>query len=83
MGAEEWVSYFKSWYHREMRNENDMCPLKWRHGYLLNLRAGYRFWHEQAELAVSVYNMLNDRHVESPGGDVIGSRVMGWFTLRL
>jgi iron complex outermembrane receptor protein len=50
---------------------------------LLNLRAGYRFWHDQAELAVSVYNSLNDRHIEFPGGDVIGSRVMGWLTLRL
>jgi iron complex outermembrane receptor protein len=50
---------------------------------LVNLRAGYRFWHEQAELAVSVYNALNNRHFEYPGGDVIGSRVMGWFTLRL
>lgn len=50
---------------------------------LVNLRAGYRFWHDQAELAVSVYNTLNDRHLEFPGGDVIGSRVMGWFTLRL
>lgn len=50
---------------------------------LLNLRAGYRFWYEQAEYAVSVYNTLNDRHREYPGGDVIGSLVMGWFTLRL
>ncbi len=50
---------------------------------LLNLRAGYRFWHDQAEFAVSVYNSLNDRHREHPLGDVIGSRVLGWFTLRL
>lgn len=50
---------------------------------LVNLRAGYRFWHDQAELAMSVYNALNDRHFEYPLGDVIGSRVMGWFTLRL
>jgi iron complex outermembrane receptor protein len=49
---------------------------------LLNLRAGYRFWHEKAEVAVSVYNALNDRHKEHPLGDTIGSRVMGWVTLR-
>jgi iron complex outermembrane receptor protein len=49
---------------------------------LLNLRTGYRFWHEKAEVAVSVYNALNDRHKEHPLGDTIGSRVMGWVTLR-
>ena len=50
---------------------------------LVNLRGGYWFWNKQAEIAVSVYNTLNDRHRESPLGDVIGSRVMGWFTLKL
>jgi iron complex outermembrane receptor protein len=50
---------------------------------LLNLRGGYWFWNKQAELAVSVYNTLNDRHREYPTGPVIGSRVMGWFTLKL
>jgi iron complex outermembrane receptor protein len=49
---------------------------------LLNLRAGYRFWKEKAELAVSVFNALNDRHKEHPLGDTIGSRVMGWLTIR-
>jgi iron complex outermembrane receptor protein len=49
---------------------------------LLNLRAGYRFWHEKAEVAVSAFNALNDRHKEHPLGDTIGSRVMGWVTLR-
>jgi iron complex outermembrane receptor protein len=49
---------------------------------LLNIRAGYRFWHEKAEVAVSVFNALNDRHKEHPLGDTIGSRVMGWLTLR-
>jgi iron complex outermembrane receptor protein len=49
---------------------------------LLNLRAGYRFWKEKAEVAVSVFNALNDRHKEHPLGDTIGSRVMGWLTLR-
>jgi iron complex outermembrane recepter protein len=49
---------------------------------LLNLRGGYRFWHEKAEVAVSVFNALNDRHKEHPLGDTIGSRVMGWLTIR-
>jgi iron complex outermembrane receptor protein len=50
---------------------------------LLNLRAGYRFWHEKAEVAVSIFNAMNDRHKEHPLGDTIGSRVMGWLTIRL
>ena len=50
---------------------------------LLNLRGGYRFWNQRAEVAISAYNSLNDRHREHPLGDMIGSRVMGWFTLTL
>ncbi|MGE3153229.1 MAG: TonB-dependent receptor plug domain-containing protein [Nitrospiraceae bacterium] len=53
------------------------------HYTLLNLRAGYRFWKDRAEAAVSVFNALNDRHNEHPLGDTIGSRVMGWLTLKL
>lgn len=57
---------------------------------LLNLRAGYRFWQQKAaagymrdaEVAVSVFNALNDEHKEHPLGDLIGRRVMGWLTLR-
>ena len=49
---------------------------------LLSIRAGYQFWHDQAEVAVSAFNALNDKHIEHPLGDVIGSRVMGWFTLK-
>jgi iron complex outermembrane receptor protein len=49
---------------------------------LLNIRAGYRFWKEKAEVAVSVFNALNDKHKEHPLGDTIGSRVMGWLTMR-
>ena len=57
---------------------------------LLNLRAGYRFWQQKAaagymrdaEVAVSVFNALNDEHKEHPLGDLIGQRVMGWLTLR-
>jgi iron complex outermembrane receptor protein len=50
---------------------------------LLNLRAAYRFFHEKAEVAVSVFNALNDQHREHPLGDLIGSRIMGWLTIRL
>ena len=50
---------------------------------LLNLRAGYRFWQQKAaagymrdaEVAVSVFNALNDEHKEHPLGDLIGRRV--------
>ncbi len=57
---------------------------------LLNLRGAYRFWHQkaaagymrEAEVAVSAFNALNDKHKEHPLGDEIGSRVMGWVTLK-
>lgn len=57
---------------------------------LLNLRTGYRFWQQKAaagylrdaEVAVSAFNALNDKHKEHPLGDTIGSRVMGWLTVR-
>ena len=58
--------------------------------HLLNLRGAYRFWQQpagagylrEAEVAVSAFNALNDTHKEHPLGDLIGSRVMGWLTLR-
>jgi outer membrane receptor for ferrienterochelin and colicin len=57
---------------------------------LLNLRGAYRFWQEaaaagyrrEAEVAVSAFNSLNDKHKEHPLGDIIGSRIMGWLTVR-
>ncbi len=49
---------------------------------LLNLRVGYSFWNEKAEVAISVFNALNDRHKEHPLGDTIGSRGLGWLTLK-
>ena len=57
---------------------------------LLNLRAGYRFWQQkaaagyfrEAEVAVSAFNALNDRHREHPLSEVIGSQVLGWLTLK-
>lgn len=50
---------------------------------LINLRTGYRFWNERAEVGLSVFNALTVRHKEHPLGETIGSRVMGWFTLAL
>jgi len=57
---------------------------------LLNLRGAYKFWQQkaeagymrEAEVAISAFNALNDMHKEHPVGDMIGSRVMGWLTLR-
>jgi iron complex outermembrane receptor protein len=57
---------------------------------LLNLRGAYKFWQEKAEagymrdaeVAISAFNALNDTHKEHPLGDQIGSRVMGWITVR-
>jgi len=57
---------------------------------LLNLRTGYKFWHQKAaagymrdaEVAVSAFNAWNDQHKEHPLGDTIESRVMGWLTVR-
>ena len=57
---------------------------------LLNLRAAYKFWQQKAEagymrdaeVAIAAFNALNDTHKEHPLGDTIGSRVMGWITVR-
>jgi iron complex outermembrane recepter protein len=57
---------------------------------LLSLRGAYKFWHEkttagyfrEAEVAISAFNSLNDRHRENPVGDTIGSLVLGWLTVR-
>lgn len=49
---------------------------------LVNIRVAYRFWRDRAEVAASVFNALNDRHIEHPLGDTIGSRAMGWLTIK-
>jgi iron complex outermembrane receptor protein len=58
--------------------------------HLLNIRFGYLLWRQQeadyireAEVAVSVFNALNDTHREHPLGDLLGTRVMGWLTVKL
>lgn len=57
---------------------------------LMNLRLGYLVWKDlaseyarEAELALSVFNALNDQHREHPFGDLLGTRVMGWVTVKL
>ncbi len=57
---------------------------------LLNLRLGWLIWQREsadyvreAELAVSVFNALNDNHREHPLGDLLGTRIMGWLTMKL
>lgn len=57
---------------------------------LLNFRGAYKFWQQKseagylrnAEVAISVFNAINDKHQEYSLGEPIGSRVMGWVTVR-
>lgn len=49
---------------------------------LVNLRGAYRFLNDRAEVAVTAFNALNDKHKEHPLGEIIKSRVMGWLTLK-
>jgi outer membrane receptor for ferrienterochelin and colicin len=57
---------------------------------LLNMRGAYRFWKQkaaagymrEAEVAISVFNALNDTAREYPLGQEIGRRFMGWITVR-
>ncbi|MGH7235129.1 MAG: hypothetical protein ACREIO_02000 [Nitrospiraceae bacterium] len=57
---------------------------------LLNLRGAYRFWQQkaaagymrEAELAMSVFNALDDKAKEHPLGEEIGRRFMGWLTVK-
>ena len=57
---------------------------------LLNMRGAYRFWKQrasagylrEAEVAISVFNALDDKAKEYPLGEEIGRRFMGWLTVR-
>ena len=68
-----------------------LLPQEQVHSYnLVNLRLGYLIWRhrsgdqvQEAELAVSVFNALNDTHREHPLGDLLGTRVLGWLTVKL
>ena len=56
---------------------------------MVNLRSGYRIWkaksdagyERSAEVALSAFNALNDKHKEHPLGERIGSRGMGWVII--
>jgi outer membrane receptor for ferrienterochelin and colicin len=47
---------------------------------LLNARVGYRFLRNQADVSAVAFNLLDDRHREHPFGQVMGRRIMGFFT---
>jgi iron complex outermembrane receptor protein len=64
------------------------APLNTVDGYFIfNPRAAYKFWRQksagrEAEIAVTGFNTLNDKHKEHPLGETIGSRWMAWLTIR-
>jgi hypothetical protein len=49
---------------------------------LVNARIGYRFLRNRAEVSGVAFNLLDDRHREHPFGQIIGRRLMGFFTYR-
>ncbi|MCA9470300.1 MAG: TonB-dependent receptor, partial [Nitrospira sp.] len=67
---------------------NGVAPPAGRIGsyFLLNLRGGYRFWEiggiKMAEIGISLFNSLNDKHQEHPLGERIASRILGWLTVK-
>jgi len=54
--------------------------------FLLNVSGGYRFWEvdgkKMAEIGISIFNALNDKHQEHPLGEEIKSRIVGWLTIK-
>ena len=54
------------------------------------MRGAYKFWKQKAsagylrdaEIAISVFNALDDKAKEYPLGEEIGRRFMGWLTVR-
>jgi iron complex outermembrane receptor protein len=49
---------------------------------LVNLSLGYRFLRNQAEIRGVAFNLLDDEHREHPFGQVVGRRLMGFFSYR-
>jgi iron complex outermembrane receptor protein len=49
---------------------------------LLNARVGYRFLRNQADVSVMSYNLLGTEHRQHPFGQLVGRRVMAFFTYR-
>ncbi|MCB9653557.1 MAG: TonB-dependent receptor [Deltaproteobacteria bacterium] len=51
--------------------------------YLANARVSYAFFGEQAEVAVTGYNITNNEHRQHPYGQRLGARVLGSLALKL
>jgi iron complex outermembrane receptor protein len=49
---------------------------------LINMRIGYRFLKNKADLGFIVNNLLNNQHREYPFSEPIGQRIMGTFAFR-
>ena len=50
---------------------------------IVNLRVGYRFLeNKNGELAISVYNLLNDAHRQHPLADELGTRVLAHLSVK-
>jgi iron complex outermembrane receptor protein len=47
---------------------------------LINARVGYSFLRKRAEVSAVVFNLLDAQHREHPFGQIVGRRVMGYFT---
>ncbi|MBK8010183.1 MAG: TonB-dependent receptor [Deltaproteobacteria bacterium] len=51
--------------------------------YLANARVSYSFLEDQAEVAVTGYNVTNNEHRQHPYGQRLGARVLGSLALKL
>jgi hypothetical protein len=49
---------------------------------MLNARIGYRFLADRAEFSATGFNVLGSLHREHPFGQLVGRRVMGFFSYR-
>jgi iron complex outermembrane receptor protein len=49
---------------------------------LVNSRVGYRFLSNQAEVSVTGFNLLNQRHQQHPFGQLVGRRFMSFLTYK-
>jgi outer membrane receptor for ferrienterochelin and colicin len=65
-----------------VRQQIEQQPLTLKGYTLLNARVGYRFLANQADVAVSGFNLLGLDHREHPFGQLLGRRVMLLFTYR-
>jgi outer membrane receptor protein involved in Fe transport len=47
---------------------------------LLGGRLGYRFWKDHADVSAVIFNALNIEHRQHPFGQLLGRRLMGFFS---